>query len=165
MAARLAEFVAVFLMFIELFTTVFGDPACSHGYIVYARDQLLAYWDTAALLAKERHEVAHELRRKRRAGAKCRARRIRFKPVLPSIIMGNVRSLLNKMDELSALTHHRRDSRECSHMVFTETWLTEITADMHVKAAICYSDSVYRWAGGRIRTDRLCLWFSVGCGC
>ena len=44
--------------------------------------------------------------------------------------MGNVRSLPNKMDELTALTWHQRDYRECSIMVLTETWLTELTPDM-----------------------------------
>ena len=44
--------------------------------------------------------------------------------------MGNVRSLPNKMDELTALTWHHRDYRECSIMVLTETWLTELTPDM-----------------------------------
>ncbi|TWW54691.1 hypothetical protein D4764_0239290, partial [Takifugu flavidus] len=41
-----------------------------------------------------------------------RAWRRRYRPVLPSIIMGNIRSLPNKMDKLAALTRHQ------------ETWLT-----------------------------------------
>ena len=41
--------------------------------------------------------------------------------------MGNVRSLPNNMDEL---TQHQRDYRECSIMVLTVTWLTELTPDM-----------------------------------
>ncbi|XP_073332517.1 mast cell protease 1A-like [Pagrus major] len=51
-----------------------------------------------------------------------------LRPVLPSVIMGNVRSLPNKMDELTALTR-QRDYRECSIMVFRETWLTALTLD------------------------------------
>lgn len=43
--------------------------------------------------------------------------------------MGNVRSLPNKMDELTALTQHLREYRECSIMVFTETWLNSLTPD------------------------------------
>ena len=43
--------------------------------------------------------------------------------------MGIVRSLLNQMDELTALTWHQRDFCECSIMVLTETWLTELTPD------------------------------------
>ncbi|KAI3367090.1 hypothetical protein L3Q82_008125 [Scortum barcoo] len=43
--------------------------------------------------------------------------------------MGNVRSLPNKMDELAVLTRHQREYRECSLLLFTETWLTALTPD------------------------------------
>ena len=46
--------------------------------------------------------------------------------------MGNVRSLPNKMEELTALTRLQREYRECSIMCFTETWLNELTPDSHV---------------------------------
>ncbi|KAI4873924.1 hypothetical protein NFI96_008574 [Prochilodus magdalenae] len=76
---------------------------------------------------------SRDLRRRRwrgsQAGALRRARRRRYKPVLPSVVMGNVRSLPNKMDELTVLTPHQREYRECSVMVFTETWLTTLTPD------------------------------------
>ena len=54
------------------------------------------------------------------------------RPVLQSVIMGNVRSFPNKMDELTALTQHQRDYRECSIMVLMETWITELTPDTDV---------------------------------
>ena len=114
---------------------------CAHGPgectfycerpIVYTRDQLLAF-RSMAMLTGDRPAVPRELRRRRwgrRAGAKLRARRRRYRPVLPSIIMGNVRSLPNKMDEIAALTRHERQYRESSFLVFTETWLTELTPD------------------------------------
>ncbi|KAK1903748.1 Ribonuclease HII [Dissostichus eleginoides] len=84
------------------------------------------------MLTGDRPAVPRELRRKRRgrrAGAKLRARRRRYRPVLPSITMGNVRSLPNKMDKIAALTRHERQYRESSILVFTETWLTELTPD------------------------------------
>lgn len=37
--------------------------------------------------------------------------------------MGNVRSLCNKMDELTALAQNQREYRKCSLMCFTETLL------------------------------------------
>lgn len=46
--------------------------------------------------------------------------------------MGNVRSLVNKMDELEALVRTRRDYRESSIMCFTETWLYEQIPDANV---------------------------------
>ena len=54
------------------------------------------------------------------------------RPILQSVIMGNVRSFPNKMDELTALTQHQRDYCECSIMVLMETWITELTPDTDV---------------------------------
>ena len=102
--------------------------------IVYTRDQLLILRN-AAVLPQERPDVPQELRRKRRgtcAGARRCAMRRRHRPVLPSIVMGNVRSLPNKMDKLTALTQHQREYWECSIMLFTETWLNSLTPDSHV---------------------------------
>ena len=78
--------------------------------------------------------VHRELRRRRRrcrcqSGVVRRSRRMRYRPVLLPVIMGNVRSLPNKMDELTALTQHQRDNCECSIMVLTEMWLTELSPD------------------------------------
>ncbi|KAI4903434.1 hypothetical protein NFI96_017561, partial [Prochilodus magdalenae] len=79
------------------------------------------------------HDIPRDLRRRRRrgsrAGALLRIRRSRYNPVLPSVVLGNVRSLPNKMDELTALTRHESEYRECSVMVFTKTWLTTLTPD------------------------------------
>ena len=58
--------------------------------------------------------------------------RRRFKPCLPSVVMGNVRSLSNKMDELTALTQSHPEYRECSLMCFTETWLHRDITDLNV---------------------------------
>jgi len=43
--------------------------------------------------------------------------------------MGDVRSLVNEMDELTAVTRRQSEYRERSLAVFTETWLTEFTPD------------------------------------
>jgi len=52
-----------------------------------------------------------------RAGTKWRKRR-KFKPFLPLIIRGNVRSLVDKMDELGALMRTQQEYQ-------AETWLQE----------------------------------------
>ena len=55
---------------------------------------------------------------------KRRLKKRRYKPFLPSIIMGNVRSLASKrfkkskMEELAALVREQREYRECSLIVF-----------------------------------------------
>ncbi len=46
--------------------------------------------------------------------------------------MGNVRSLANKMEELTALARSQAEYRECSLMCFTETWLHQDIPDHNV---------------------------------
>ncbi|KAJ8390513.1 hypothetical protein AAFF_G00103100 [Aldrovandia affinis] len=46
--------------------------------------------------------------------------------------MGNVRSLANKMDELTALARSQAEFRECSIMCFTESWLHKDIPDNNV---------------------------------
>ncbi|KAI3367896.1 hypothetical protein L3Q82_026726, partial [Scortum barcoo] len=85
-----------------------------------------------------RHPIPAELRRRPRgckAGAKLKAElaenRRRYKPSIPSVIMGNVNSLPNKIDELSAL-NNQRIYRESSLFIFTETWLNHLVPDANV---------------------------------
>lgn len=47
--------------------------------------------------------------------------------------MGNVRSLLNKMDELAALSRLQQEYQECSLTLFTETWLNDLIPDSLVQ--------------------------------
>lgn len=47
---------------------------------------------------------------------------------LPSIVLANVQSLKNKVDELQARVSHTREFRDVCVLAFTETWLT--AADM-----------------------------------
>ncbi|KAI3359122.1 hypothetical protein L3Q82_002666 [Scortum barcoo] len=55
------------------------------------------------------------------------------KPAVPAIIMGNVRSLGNKTDELAALVKTQRENRECSIFCFSETWLHSHIPDSSVE--------------------------------
>ena len=49
-----------------------------------------------------------------------------------SLIMGNVRSLGNKMDELAPLTRSHQEYWECSLMIFSESWLHTDVPDHNV---------------------------------
>ena len=121
-----------FLLIFGAFKSATGDPFS--GPIVYSREQLLAL-SQARPPQWERPSIPVKLRRRRRgcrAGVQHRAKRRRYKPAVPSIIMGNVRSLPNKMEELSALTRLQWEYRECSLMMFTESWLNGLTPDPHV---------------------------------
>ena len=54
------------------------------------------------------------------------------KPYLPSLILGNVRSLQNKMKELGVNVKYANEIRSASLKCFTETWSSENVADSHV---------------------------------
>ncbi|TWW53626.1 hypothetical protein D4764_0122180 [Takifugu flavidus] len=105
--------------------------------IVYTRDQLMALRPPSFVVG-EKPQIPKEVRRKQRgtkAGVKQRMKRRRFKPCVPAVITGNVRSLANKMDELEALTRTQREYREASIMCFTETWLHGLIPDSNVTIA------------------------------
>ncbi|KAI4899536.1 hypothetical protein NFI96_002056 [Prochilodus magdalenae] len=116
------------------------------------RDELLALRKTPPLFTS-RLEIPAELRRPYRgcrAGNKRRERKRRYKPRLPSIIMGNMRSLANKTDKLSALIRTQREYRECSILCFTESWLNQNVPDSHVHLngfTTVRADRVYHQTG------------------
>ena len=117
MVVQLLRLCMCLFLFLELFKSASANPF-SHGSFVYTREQLLALCSTG-VLPVERPEIPAELRRRRRgcrAGKMRREKKRRYKPCIPSVIMGNVRSLPNKMDELTALTRLQREYRECSIM-------------------------------------------------
>ncbi|KAI3362817.1 hypothetical protein L3Q82_001864 [Scortum barcoo] len=116
-----------------------GITAASPGrasFLTYSREELLALRTKGR--AGIRHAIPAELRRRPRgckAGAKLKAELAenlrRYKPSIPSVIMGNVNSLPNKIDELSAL-NNQRIYRESSLFIFTETWLNHLVPDANV---------------------------------
>ena len=103
--------------------------------IMYSRSELVALNGGRSSRASLT-SVPEELRRRtrgKRAGtlvrAKRNANRRRFKPAIPSVIMGNVNSLPNKSDELSALVRNDRSFREISLICLSETWLNKDISD------------------------------------
>ena len=132
------------------------DPAARERF-VYTRDQLLEL-RTSHVPPEERPRVPPEIQKRTRgsrAGVRRREKKRRFKPSVPSIIMGNVRSLLPKADELAALVRTQRVYRESSVLVFTETWLTGLTEDslvsldgFHLVRADRTADTGKRRGGG-----------------
>ncbi|KAI3364731.1 hypothetical protein L3Q82_000887 [Scortum barcoo] len=73
--------------------------------------------------------VEPEQRRRRRgkegreAGVLVRLRKHENRPPLPSILLANVQSLDNKLDELRSRMAFQQDIKNCNVLVFTETWL------------------------------------------
>ncbi len=70
--------------------------------------------------------------RGRRAGIRNRLRKRAHSPPLPSILLANVQSLENKMDDLRARISFQRDIRDCNIFCLTETWLTPTVPDTAV---------------------------------
>ncbi len=70
--------------------------------------------------------------RGRRAGIRSRLRKRAHSPPLPSILLANVQSLENKMDDLRARISFQRDIRDCNIFCLTETWLTPSVPDTAV---------------------------------
>ena len=69
-------------------------------------------------------------KRGRRSGLLVRLRRRAHRAPLPSILLANVQSLDNKVDETRARVAFQRDIRDCNVkrlLHFTETWLTRDT--------------------------------------
>ena len=71
--------------------------------------------------AKPKH---HWRRRGTRSGLLVRLRRRAHHPPLPSILLANVQSLDNKVDEQRPSTSFQRDIRDCNILCFMETWLS-----------------------------------------
>ena len=68
-------------------------------------------------------------KRGRRSGVYVRTKRRGYRPPLPTMMCGNVRSLRNKIDELCASCQFNRDYKDSCMICLTETWLEERDAD------------------------------------
>ncbi len=97
--------------------------------------------------------------RGRRAGIHNRLRKMAHSPPLPSILLANVQSLENKMDDLRARISFQRDIRDCNILCLTETWLTPSVPD----TAVTPSDnfSVLWMDGQNSRGWKNQRWWSV----
>ncbi|KAI4894209.1 hypothetical protein NFI96_027345, partial [Prochilodus magdalenae] len=74
-------------------------------------------------------------RRKRgkRGGLHARLKARAMRPPLPSLLLANVRSLENKLDELRARITTQREIRDCCALILTETWLSDSTPDSAIQ--------------------------------
>jgi hypothetical protein len=63
-------------------------------------------------------------RRGRRSGALVRLRQRAYHPSLLSILLADVQSMDNKVDELRVRISFQRDIRDCNILCFTESWLS-----------------------------------------
>ena len=83
------------------------------------------------LLSREQAQIPaicvkmRQRKRGQRAGCLLRIRRRSNKPPLPSILLANVQSLENKIDELRGRLNYHWDNKNCNILCFTEVWLND----------------------------------------
>lgn len=77
--------------------------------------------------------------RGKRAGARNRLRARAHRTPLPSILLANIQSLENKLDDLRARIKFQRDIRDCNLLCFTETWLNPAVPDHAIQPAEFFS--------------------------
>ncbi len=78
------------------------------------------------------HRRRNKKLRGKSAGIRNRLRKSAHSPPLPSLLLANVQSLDNKMDDLRARISFQRDIRDCNIICLTETWLTPSVPDTAV---------------------------------
>lgn len=124
------------LLISRLFTNVHcqDHAQLAQGSITYTRTELLSYRPVQAPGSKPRDfaDFPREIlprKRGKKGGVRQRVRKRGFKPPLPSIVFGIVRSLPNKIDELRANIRFLHEYRESCLLCFTETWLHENIPD------------------------------------
>lgn len=74
-------------------------------------------------------------RRGKRGGTRAKLKLTPHRLSLPSIFLANVRSLVNKMDELRLRMTNSNRLSNCNVMIFTETWLHSGIPDDAIKLA------------------------------
>ncbi len=143
----------VFMCFFSIFTSLF--TRVTSAMIMYDKRTLLDIgqrytnliqntlytdpaWPLEILRSTEadKGRLNNTRRRKKhcgkRAGIRNRLRKRAHSPPLPSILLANVQSLDNKMDDLRARISFQRDIRDCNILCLTETWLTPTVPDTAV---------------------------------
>ena len=108
----------------------------SHGAAIaplqYSREYLLNLQYGPNMLPPNLDFNVHKITRYKtkcgsRGGVRNHLEKYGYRPSLPAITISNVRSIRNKMDELSTLHMHDSYNRRKSLLYFTETCLTERT--------------------------------------
>lgn len=134
----------VFLLVTLKFCQALIEPSDNGGkqWIHYSCQELLAVRDNMSptdvvfthledlqdeYISRERYKPKR--RRGKRAGVRVRTRKRLFKPPLPTVMFGNVRSLRNKIDEFTSNCKFNSEFRDSSMICLTETWLEQRDAD------------------------------------
>ena len=101
------------------------DPVCLHHIEITSPKQSRVF--TFSPFSPPPNIFFQRRRRGKEGGVKVKHDKRPYRPFMPSVMTGNVRSLNNKINELSSLSKVNSDYRQASIISLTETWLTENT--------------------------------------
>lgn len=119
----------VFVTAVILMTKVGSTTRESSGSLMHVVDFLLRQPDEK--LGNAGKTRGRRRKRGKWSGVKLRLRKQRLaRTPLPLVILGNVQSLRNKLDELQGYVRLQKDYENCGVLAFTETWLNEQDLDM-----------------------------------
>ncbi|KAK0146238.1 RNA-directed DNA polymerase from mobile element jockey [Merluccius polli] len=101
-------------------------------------------------------------RRGKRGGIRAKLKLTPHRLSLPSLFLANVRSLVNKMDELRLRMTNSPRISNCNVTIFTETWLHNGTPDDAIKLAGYHTLRADRSAddSGKARGGGLCIYIN-----
>ena len=112
------------------------EAVVSDTRVSYSSDILKSLRPLSVTKQPLNYEIPAEIRKRkrgRRGGVRARLRRRPFKPFLPTVVMGNARSLNNKIDELRGNCRYLREYRESSIICFSESWFDHKVDDSQFK--------------------------------
>lgn len=155
-----------FKLVIYLIFTVFLSVVTSN-FVQYSREDLLLLRDRTygpnftvkrsdfdeflEWTESEDRKLNNCRKRGRRSGHLVRSRRRLSKVPVPSIVLSNVRSVLNKSDELSFRVQNLKDYKNACAICLTETWLTPAHPDSLVQPS---GFTMYRRDRDRVITGK-----------
>ena len=102
-------------------------------------DRLAGEQWPAEILRNNNNNTRRRRRRGKRAGIRNKLRSRAHRPPLPSILLANVQSIENKLDDIRARIKFQRDIRDCNVFCLTETWLTPEVPDHAIRPADNFS--------------------------
>lgn len=111
---------------------------------------------------RKRKRCERKQRRGKRAGIHARIKANPSRPAAPSLLLSDVRSLDNKLDELCLLRDTHSDWRDCCVLALTETWLHDNIPDAAIQLEGMSSFRADRVAAssGKSRGGGLCIYIN-----
>lgn len=108
---------------------------------------------------RRRRWCGRSQKRGKRGGILARLKASPLQPALPTILLGNVRSLYKQLDHLRLRRTTRHEIRDCCAFVFTETWLNDNTPDSAVQLdALCLHRANRNTLSGKSQGGGLCVY-------